>query len=641
MFDFLSFSKDKSYKVQPQSSEIEPQEILLDTLAQERTKEGFRGIKLEVPLSEKILKGWYLFFFFTVLVFLARSAYLQFGNEDFALAAKKNAVREILIVPPRGVIYDRNFSQIVSNEPSFDLVCDKRDMPSSKQNLETILKDASRIAARPFEELKKDFDTNPHPSILLKENLSHEELIVFEAKLREFHGCEIKANEIRRYPMGEVVSHLLGYTAKISREELAGKSQYSPTDQVGRDGVERQYEGTLRGIPGKISVWKDARGKMVAEKKESEPIPGAGIVLWLDRNLQETLFESLQRVLRDTRAKKAAAVALDPQTGGVLALLSLPSFDSNIFSSGISQKEWEKLLSNPLNPLFNRAIGGVGYPTGSVVKPLVGIAALQEDIIQENTTLFAPLEICVENIYTKSQECFRDWTFHGTSNITRAIAESVNTFFYMIGGGYEDIRGLGAAKIKEYLQKFGWGQKSLIDLPGEGEGVLPNVQDNWRLGDTYHFSIGQGPFAVPPLQVASAISAIANGGKLMKPKVVKSIVDSEKNVLAELNTEVVRENFVDPKNIEIIKKGMRQTVTAGSATGFLDSISAKVAAKTGTAQTGRKTLEGKDYLYSWTVAFAPYENPEIVLVVVVEDIVEGQVAALPVVRDTLQWYFSQ
>jgi penicillin-binding protein 2 len=255
--------------------------------------------------------------------------------------------------------------------------------------------------------------------------------------------------------------------------------------------------------------------------------------------------------------------------------------------------------------------------------------------------MFAPLEICVWNKYAKQDECFRDWTFHGQTDVRRAIAESVNTFFYIIGGGYENYRGLGREKIKEYVELFGWGKPTGIDLPGEGQGILPFFDKNWRLGDTYHFSIGQGPFAITPLQVASAFVAIANGGTLLEPQVVQKFLDKDKKVTEYVQPQVVQSNFAYPKNIETVKEGMRQTVTAGSATGWLDRLPVKAAAKTGTAQTGRKTADGKDYLYSWTVAFAPYENPEIVFVVVVENIREGQVAALPVARDALEWYFTR
>lgn len=285
-------------------------------------------------------------------------------------------------------------------------------------------------------------------------------------------------------------------------------------------------------------------------------------------------------------------------------------------------------------------MSGVGYPTGSVIKPFVGIGALEEHIISEDTVIYAPLEICVQNQYTKVNECFPDWTFHGDSDIKRAIAESVNTFFYIIGGGYEDFRGLGAKKILEYLTRFGFGEYTFIDLPGEGKGILPTIDEDWRLGDTYHLSIGQGPFAVPPLQVANAFVPIANGGTLLKPQVVKKIIDSQKNTIEEFEPKIIRKDFVDPANLKIIREGMRQTVTAGSATKWLANLPVSVAAKTGTAQTGKKDWDGKDFLYSWTVAFAPYENPELVFVVMIEDSKINTATSLPIVREVFQWYFS-
>lgn len=251
------------------------------------------------------------------------------------------------------------------------------------------------------------------------------------------------------------------------------------------------------------------------------------------------------------------------------------------------------------------------------------------------------MEICIRNKYTDQDECFRDWTFHGSSDVKRAIAESVNTFFYIIGGGYEDFKGLGATKIKQYLELFGWNRKTNVDLPGEGKGILPDIGDQWRLGDTYHFSIGQGAFTMTPMQVVRTFAAIANGGKLLVPQIVRKIVDGEKNVLKEFFPKKEAEGLVDETNLKVVREGMRRTVTNGSATAWLNGLPVSSAAKTGTAQTGRKTVDGKDYLYSWTVAFAPYDNPEIVLVVVVEDVIEGQVASLPVARDVFQWYFTR
>jgi len=622
--------------------EIEVQEVLFDNLIQKKEGEEFSEQRMEIPLSSGILRVLYGAFLLIIAIVAIKSFDLQvlLANEMHE-AAQQNAVRNIPLAPNRGVLYDSSFLQLAFNRPSFDFVCDKFNMPSTPKEKEDILKNASLILNISFVELKDEIQENLAPRILVQENLSHEELILLESRLSEFEGCSIQENIRREYIKGSLFSHLLGYTAKISAQEFLELQGYSVTDQVGKVGIEKTYEESLRGNPGRIVLARDAAGRIVEERETIPSQQGTSLVLWLNAGLQERIVESLQTVFAQTTAKRGAVVALDPSTGGVLSLVSLPSFDANLFTRGISQREWNDLLNNPANPLFNRAISGIGYPTGSVIKPLIGVAALEEGVISEDTSIFAPLEICVENIYTKEDQCFRDWTFHGTSNIIRGIAESVNTFFYIIGGGYEGFSGLGPVKIKEYIERFGWGETTGIDLPGEGKGILPEFDQNWRLGDTYHLSIGQGPFAVTPLQVASAFSAVANGGTLFEPRVVKEFVDEERNTLEVIGSNLRREGFVDAETLEIIRKGMRQTVTAGSATGWLDSLPVNAAAKTGTAQTGRRTRDGKDYLHSWTVAFAPIENPKIVLVVIVEDLLEGQIGTLPVARDALEWYFTQ
>ncbi len=637
------FSKTrKTLYVRRENTELEPQDVLLDSLAQEKQEERFNERKLEVQLSSKISKYLYACFLVLVTAFLLQAFYLQvFAGKEMQELAQKNTLRVLSRTPNRGVMYDQDMVRLVGNLASFDFVCDKRDVPESREGKEELLRELSSVFHRPFEELKKDFDKTPSPEILIKEHISHEELVLAETRRTEFQGCYVDETIAREYVEGKNFSHLVGYTAKTSPDELRNLQDYSVVDQIGKTGIEKAYEDRLRGVPGKTIVERDSSGAAIGAPKQIPGVPGQSVVLWLKSGLQKHLVSSLGQVFADTGARKGAAVALDPKTGGVLALVSLPAFDNNLFSQGVSAGAWAALLKDPSDPLFNRAISGIGFPTGSVIKPLVALGALEEGVITEDTSIFAPFEICVWNKYAKQDECFKDWKFHGQSDVKRAIAESVNTFFYIIGGGYENYRGLGAEKIKEYLELFGWGKPTGIDIPEEGRGTLPVFDRNWRLGDTYHLSIGQGPFAITPLQVASAFVAIANKGTLLEPQVVQKFLDKDKRLVEETHPQVVQSNFADPKNIEIVREGMRQTVTAGSATGFLDHLPVKAAAKTGTAQTGRKTADGKDYLYSWTVAFAPYDNPEIVLVAVVENIREGQVAALPVVRDALEWYFTK
>ncbi len=263
---------------------------------------------------------------------------------------------------------------------------------------------------------------------------------------------------------------------------------YTSTDLIGKTGLERQYERILRGHPGIVDIKRNAAGKIVDKQIIKEPEPGKSLQLWLDAELQAKAKEALEVTLKKVGSKKGAVIALDPNTGGVLAMVSIPSFDPNIFSRGITEEEFQKLQQDPNHPLFPRAIAGQ-YPSGSTIKPIIASSALQEGIIKPNDQLFAPLELCTKNIYSGQKECFADWTFHGWTDVRRAIAESINPFFYLIGGGYQknefsDPRlpdsfvGLGVSKIKKYLSMFGWGQKTGIDLPGEAEGRIPDP--SWK-----------------------------------------------------------------------------------------------------------------------------------------------------------------
>lgn len=641
MFDSpLSDKRGRQFRLKTQLKEVEFQEVFLDALAQEQRAQEFGDRKLEVPLSHHVMRALYGAFLALVALFMFKALVMQvFLHDSFAKEAQKNSVRRISLLSGRGVIYDRTMKQLVSNKPSYDLVCDKRDMPQPRAQKEELLARVALYAGASLDRLKKQFDEHPYPEILVKERVSHEELILLNAKAGELAGCRARENIVREYAGRGIFSSVLGYTSKVTAEDLQTRQGYEVSDLIGKSGVEKSYETLLRGTPGAIVEEKNSVGTTVRRFQESSSDPGENLVLWLDEGLQSALTSSLEKVFRDTGTRKAAAVAMDPNTGGVLAMVSLPTFDNSMFTKGVSADAWNALANDPAMPLFNRAMGGIGFPTGSVIKPFIAAAALKEGIIKEHTQIFAPLELCVKNRFGGEDSCFGDWTFHGWTDVKRAIAESVNPFFYIIGGGYEDIKGLGAAKIKEYLELFGWGEKTGVDLPGEGKGILPVIGNQWRLGDTYHFSIGQGSFSVTPLQVANAMLAIANGGTLFQPQVVKETLDENKRVTKKFEPIQAKNNLIDPAILDIIRQGMRQTVTAGSATNWLDALPVPVAAKTGTAQTGRKDAANKDYLISWTAAFAPYERPEIVLVVVVEDVREGQVATLPVARDALQWYF--
>ena len=631
MFEFPSLIKFKNRKIKRKSQkEIELQEIFLDQLAQKKEAEG--GIpdrKLEVPLSKKILEGILLFFIIFLFVLFAKTFQFQIlENKKYSVLANENKFIFYSIKASRGVIYDSQGEQLVFNEPSFDLVLDKNKLPEDESERIRVLEEVSEIINQDYHEFEnKD---------LIVKKLDHQTLVLLETKIAQFPGFQIEQNSIRYYKDGSSFAHLIGYTGKESDEEY-----------VGRDGLEKSYEEILRKNPGKTRIERDVFGNLLSKEIISLPESGKSLVLWLDSELEKKIEQTLNNVLQNTGAEKAVGVALNPRTGGVLALVSIPNYDNNLFSKGADQEVLKNLLTNPQEPLFNRAISGL-YSTGSTIKPLIASAVLEEEIISFSKKINCQGKIIIPHRYEPEVSTEKqDWRVHGLTDMRKAIAESCNVYFYTVGTGYKDQEGLGPSRIKKYLELFGWGKKTGIDLPAESGGLIPYPdwkkevkKENWWDGDTYNLSIGQGDIKVTPLQVAFAFVAIANKGTLYKPKVVKQIVDSEKNLIEEIKPEVLRENFINSQNLEIVRQGMRMAVTGeespyASAT-LLNSLPVSAAAKTGTAETSRS-----DYYHNWITVFAPYDDPEIVLIIMIEDIKGLQSAVLPAAKEVLNWYFTR
>lgn len=638
----------KNKKIRTRFKEdIEPQEILLDALAQKKEEEiKVSEKKFEVLLPTRILQGFLVFSLILILILFAKTFQLQIiQGESFSAQAQKNKFIFHQIQAARGVIYDKDLNQLVSNLASFDLICDKTDLPQDEDKKIEVLKEISQILKKDVEELRKMIEESEGPQVSISENLSHQTLILLETKIKDLSGFQIQNNTIRDYPDGSNFAHLLGYTAKIRAEELkADPENYSIFDYVGRDGLEKFYEEILRRNPGKLRVERDALGNIISKEIIQLPESGESLVLWLDSELQKKITQVLEKSLKITGSNKVAVVALDPKTGGVLAQVSLPSFNNNLFQKGADPEALQNLLKDPLElePLFNRAISGT-YLTGSTIKPLIASGVLEEKIIEPEKKINCQGVITVPHQYSPEITYeYEDWKVHGWTNLRKAIAESCNIYFYTVGGGYGDQEGLGPTRIKKYLQLFGWGNKAGIDLPGEAEGFIPDKEwkkrawdENWWDGDTYLLSIGQGYLLITPLQVANSFAAIANGGRLLQPKIVQKIVDSEKNIIEEIKPEILGENFIDPENLQIVREGMREAVTYGSSL-ILNDLPVKVASKTGTAQTSK---EG--FYHNWVTVFAPYEDPQIVLTIVIQDVKGMQTAALPVAKEVLEWYFTK
>ena len=340
-------------------------------------------------------------------------------------------------------------------------------------------------------------------------------------------------------------------------------------------------------------------------------------------------------------------MVMNPRTGAVLALVSYPAYDNNIFSQGISQADYSALSNDPTQPFFNRAISAQ-YPTGSTIKPFEASGALQEKIISPDKLINDPGYILVTSKYDPSIVYrFSGVTPHGLVDMRKALAVSSNIYFYTVGGGFGSQKGLGPAGIKKYLDLYGWEEKTGIDLPGEYSGFVPTPtwkketkNEAWWDGDTYNLAIGQSDLQVTPLQVAAAYSYIANGGTLYKPQIVQKIIDGapndSPNIIKEFKPEIIRQNFIDEDNLRVVREGMRDGVAKPYGSSYmLNDIGVSVAGKTGTAEIGKEGVYN-----TWSSAFAPYDNPEIVVVSTIEEVQGLRAATLPVTHDILQYYFQ-
>jgi len=671
MFDFQpSLNLKNQSRKRFLSDDIEPHEILLDKLAKKKDEEsGDREKKFEVPLLKIILQGLLVFSLLLISFLFIKTFQLQILNhENLLVLAERNKYVSLRIQAERGVIYDRNLKQLVFNRPSFDLILEKNKLPLINEERTKTIREVSQILNIDYRDLEKKITESESLQVLISENLDHKNLIILETKIPgELPGFQIINNPIREYWQGKNFSHLIGYTGKIQEEELKEEPQfYSITDYVGRSGVESFYEEILRKNPGRMRIERDALGNIISQEIIQPPESGQSIVLWLDSDLQKKTKEVLEKQCGHLGTNKAAVVALDPNTGGVLSLVSLPGFDNNLFQKGADPESLQDLLIDPLElrPLFNRVISGRGYLTGSVIKPFIASAALEEKTISPEKQIYSGGYIEIQDQYNPEKTyVFRDWKFHGWTDLRKAIADSVNIYFYAIGGGYENQVGLGPTKIKEYLEFFNWGSRTGIDLPGEGTGMVPDPEwkktyftkkedQIWYDGNTYYLSIGQEYVSATPLQVAVSTAAIANGGKIIQPQIAKGVIDSltfrsdlkqsdSVEMIEKFEPKIIRESFIELKNIKIIREGMRQTVTSGTATGWLNSLPVSAAAKTGSAQTGRYDKQGNELLHNWITIFAPYDNPEIVLTIMIEDVPGGVMGGtLPVAKEILEWYFS-
>jgi len=580
-----------------------------------------------------------------LLVVVARSAQVQIAQSAvYTRQAEGNRSRRISVPTDRGVMYDRNGEPLVRNMPIFAAVVIPADLSSNADEKLRIVERLGQILNLTPEAISAELEKYkryPTSPVTIAQELTHEQAVLLRIESGVTPGVFLETEARRQYLAPETarsLSHVLGYEGRITEAELAGvtRRDYAPSNLIGKTGLEKSYETVLRGEYGVRRVEVDAVGRQKSVIAEEPGSSGKNLVLSIDLDLQKVAEKALRDELRAIGRKRGSVVVSDVNTGEILALVSEPSFDSNLFSSGISQTDYSRLTEDKDNPLFPRAIAA-SLPSGSVFKPVVAAAAIDEKIVTTATAFLSSGGLHVGIWF------FPDWKAggHGMTNLAKALAESVNTWFYIVGGGLDDRPGLGVEKITAYARRFGFGSTTGIDLPGENAGFLPSKEwkertkgEPWYIGDTYHLAIGQGDILVTPLQINIMTAAVANGGNLLRPRVVNAVTaadGSRENV----KPEVIARQVVSPEAISAVQRGMRQAVTAGSARSLGD-LPVAAAAKTGTAQ-----WNSTKSTHAWFTSYAPYDKPKIAVTVMIEEGGEGSSVSAPVAKAILRSWFTR
>lgn len=590
----------QDYSVQrPDDHELMPEETLADAAS---------GLSIvEIPMSRNVFRFFYIGVALALAALIVQSFHLQISQgKHFAAVANQSRLNQYPVPALRGIIYDRNGKPLVENVPVFDLVAVRSEL--LKANLQEYI---------PILEENKQ-----NAVFVVKRDISKEEAIRIQGQ--HIPGLYVVSYARRQYLYGPALAQVVGYTAQITADELAQDrdGNYQHNDRVGRLGLEATYEEKLHGALQSVAL------DPASDHQSIEATPGQDIQTNLDVDIQQHLYQAIHDIFRSSGVVRGATIVQDVHTGAILGMISMPTFDPNgDITNAIEDKN---------KPLFNRAISG-RYPPGSTIKPLYALAGLNEKIVDPSTQVYANGGIQVQSEIDPSvQYTFRDWKVHGWTDIRKAIAWSVDVYFYALGGGLSasqtgsvSITGLGIDRIERYLKSFLVDKKTGIDLPAEAVGFVPSKEwkkatknDAWYIGDTYNISIGQGDLVVTPLWISMYASALANGGKLMKPEIAKQ------------NPQVLGTVFFDDATWRVVREGMRQTVTDGTAQ-LLKDLPKPVAAKTGTAQiTGRG-------LNSLFIVYGPTDNPDISLTILVENIPQSQSLAMQVAKQFLSWYFSR
>lgn len=588
-------------------------------------------------------KWIFIFLGITFFLLFFRAWQLQITQGSyFKDLASGNRLRRIFVLAPRGSILDKNGKELAFNQSAFEVVIYPIDLSRDLEEREKVYEEVKQnLNLEIRNDVEKALALGSEDELNFAVDITQPQALILKEKWSKLKGLSIEDRFRRSYV--EDLSHILGYVGKIQAEEWANLKDkgYLMFESLGKTGLEFYYQELLRGKMGAKEVEVDAFGKIKKVLAKREPVAGNNLKLTINYALQQKAKEILSRRLQENGNTKGSLVALDPKTGGILAMVSLPDYDNRLFVYPGRSNELADILMSPDQPMFNRAISGT-YPSGSTIKPLVATAALQEGIIAPNTNLWCGGSLEVPNQYDPSIVYYFNENIssgYGYTDVYKALAKSVNVFFYQIGGGYKDFKGLGANLLKNYMTMFGLGNQSGIDLPQEAAGLIPtpewkqkNQNEPWYLGDTYNLSIGQGNILVTPLQIARYIMAIANGGNLYQPHLLSQLLDKNGKVIKNFNP-INTKLKVNGNNLQIIKDAMRQCVTSGSCD-QLQGLKISSAGKTGTAEDAAHPKDP----HSWFAGFAPFEDPEIVLTVMVENGGEGYTLAEPIAKELLEWW---
>lgn len=576
-------------------------------------------------------------------VVLVRLWYLQIVHGDYFRDRSENNRTRILFTPsPRGLISDRNGDVLVGNRPSFSIDFVPEDSPDPQKTLQNL----AELTGVPYEELvarlkdqrkRRRFE----PKLLIKD-VSRDVVAQVSARRFMLPGVLVNVVPARDYIYKDFAAHVLGYIREITVDQLKSPlyAGYRSGDVVGQYGIETRWEALLRGDRGTQAVLVNAFGTRIGELYFEPEIPGHNVTLTLDRRIQRAADHALDN-------KKGAIVVMDPRNGDILALASNPRFDPNIFTGEISKEVWTDLVAGKDNKLTNRAVQGV-YPPGSVYKIFVALAGLSEEVTSARETVKCPGFLQ----FGKRQFRCHKHSGHGTVDLHNAIVQSCDVFFYILG------QRLGVDRISEYAHKFGFGETTDLGLVEENPGLVPSTawkaayfkdpeQKRWYPGETLPVAIGQGAVTTTPLQIARALSAVINGGFLLKPRLIRAVTSVHGVRLEEhIDPEIVRKVSLDPGIVSEVRRAMVGVVNEPNGTGkraqLPKELGITVAGKTGTSQvTGRDSGAAVSEDHAWFAGYAPAENPEVVVVAVIENGGSGGKVAAPVVADVLRAVFDK